>query len=55
VQRTPGYGRKEVVYKAAIEIEFINADIPFLREAELVVCYKGKILSHKFFADFLLF
>ncbi|MCC7401605.1 MAG: GxxExxY protein [Chitinophagaceae bacterium] len=38
-----------------MEIEFINADIPFLREAELVVCYKEKILSHKFLEEFYCF
>jgi len=28
-----------------------NADIPFEREKEYVVNYKGIVLSHKFYAD----
>ena len=38
VQRTLGYGFSEVIFR---------------REDELSVLYKGKILKHRFFADFI--
>ncbi len=49
-----GYGFSEVVYKDAMEIEFIKDKVPYKREDELSVQYKGKILRHKFKADFTL-
>lgn len=55
VQKTLGYGFSEVVYKDAIQVEFIEANIPHAREVELSVCYKGKELLHNFFADFYCF
>jgi len=36
-------------------LEFAENDLLFHREGELSVDYKGKILKHKFFADFVLF
>lgn len=53
VQRTLGYGFSEVIYKDAMEIEFISNNFLFRREDELSVLYKGKILKHRFFADFI--
>ncbi|MCO5286485.1 MAG: GxxExxY protein [Chitinophagaceae bacterium] len=50
-----GAGFLEVVYKDALEIEFKNAGIHFEREKEYTVNYKGNILKHKFFADFIVF
>lgn len=55
VHRTLGFGFLEVVYKDAMELEFVERDINFLREDEHSVNYKGKTLKHKFFADFTLF
>ena len=52
VQRTLGYGFSEVIYKDAMEMEFISNNFLFRREDELSVLYKGKILKHQFFADF---
>ena len=52
VQRTPGYGFSEVIYKDAMELEFISNIFLFRSEDELSVTYKGKKLQHKFFADF---
>ena len=49
-----GMGFKEIIYKDALEIEFINAGIPFVREKEYKIEYKGKILKHKYYADFVL-
>lgn len=55
VHRTLGFGFLEVIYKDAMELEFMERQIKFLREDEHSVTYKGKILKHKFFADFTLF
>lgn len=51
---TLGYGFSEVVYKDAMEIEFLQRNINYRREDEHAVKYKGNILKHKFFADFTL-
>lgn len=53
VQRTLGYGFSEIVYKDAMEIEFFESSLEYVREAELKVGYKGRILPHTFYADFL--
>lgn len=50
-----GYGFSEVIYKDAMEQEFHDNAIPFTREDELLVFYKGKRLKHYFNADFVLF
>ncbi|MEO7046143.1 MAG: GxxExxY protein [Ferruginibacter sp.] len=47
-----GHGFSEIVYKDALEFEFNANDIFFEREKEYLVHYKGKLLSHKFYADF---
>ncbi len=52
VHRTLGPGLLEVIYKDALEIEFKENNIPFEREKEFVIEYKGKVLPHKFYADF---
>lgn len=55
VPREMGMGFKEMVYKDALEIEFISKGISFKRESEFKIEYKGKILPHKFYADFIVF
>ena len=45
----------QIIYKDAIEQEFENNAIPYNREDELSVFYKGKKLRHKFVADFILY
>jgi GxxExxY protein len=50
-----GAGFLEIVYKDALEYEFRKANIPFEREREYLVNYKGIILPHKFYADFVVF
>ena len=50
VQRTLGYGFSEVIYKDAMEMEFIANSFLHRREDELSVMYKGKKLQHMFFA-----
>ena len=52
VHRTLGFGFQEVIYKDAMELEFVERQISFLREDEYSVNYKGKILKHKFLTDF---
>jgi GxxExxY protein len=52
VHRALGFGFLEVIYKDAMELEFIESKIEFTREDEHPVNYKGKILKHKFIADF---
>ncbi len=55
VYNTLGYGFSEIVYKDAMEIEFIDKEMEYQREEEHTVKYKGKILRHKFKADYTLF
>ena len=52
VHRNLGAGLLEVIYKDALEIEFRENNIPFEKEKEFIIEYKGKILPHKFYADF---
>ena len=43
-----GHGFSEIVYKDALEIEFVKNDIFFEREKEYSIEYKGQILKHRF-------
>jgi GxxExxY protein len=52
VKKTLGFGFSEIVYKDAMEVDFVEANLPHSREALLEVEYKGKKLQHKFVADF---
>lgn len=54
VHRNLGPGLLEIVYKDALEIEFKENNIPFEREKEYSIEYKGKVLPHKFYADFII-
>jgi len=55
VHRILGPGLLEIVYKDALEIELKNNNIPFEREKEFFIEYKGIILPHKFYADFIIY
>ena len=55
VHRELGMGFREAVYKEALEIEFISNNIPFEREKLFRIEYKGKILQHKYPADFIVY
>ena len=55
VHRILGPGLLEIVYKDALEIEFKIHNIPYEREKEYNVVYKGIILPHKFYADFVVY
>ena len=48
-----GSGFLEKVYQEALEMEFIEAGIPYQREAKLEICYKGKSLKQEYIADFI--
>ncbi len=50
-----GHGFAEIVYKDALELEFSRAGIKYQREKEYEVVYKGIILPHRFYADFVVF
>ncbi len=52
VHRELGKGHDEVIYKDALEIEFQRQGISFRREQEFKLTYKGVVLPHKYFADF---
>ena len=55
VHNNLGAGFLEIVYKDALEYEFKKAEIPYDREKEYKVNYKGIILPHRFYADFVVF
>lgn len=53
VHNNLGAGFLEIVYKDALEYEFKKAGILYERERMYEVYYKGIILPHKFYADFI--
>ena len=55
VYRELGMGFKEIVYKDALEYEFKNHSIPYKREKEYKIEYKGIILPHRYNADFIVY
>lgn len=50
-----GSGFLEAVYQEVLEIEFKNQDIPFSREKELPLQYKGIKLNKFYYADFIVY
>ena len=50
-----GMGFKEIVYKDALEYEFKTKNIPYIREKEFNIEYKGIILPHRYYADFIVY
>ena len=55
VHNNLGNGFLEAVYQEALEREFFERKVPFQREKELTIYYKGKPLSKKYYADFVCF
>ncbi len=47
-----GHGFLEIVYKDAVEIEFLDNQMKYEREKEFAINYKGRTLNRKFNADF---
>lgn len=54
VHRTLGHGFLEIVYKDAIEFELGKRNLSYEREKQYKIEYKGSILPHKFYADFVI-
>ncbi len=55
VHRELGRGFLEAVYQEALSIELEMREVPFEREVELRIHYKGMALRKKYAADFLCF
>jgi GxxExxY protein len=55
IHRILGKGLLEIVYKDALEHEFNLRKITYDREKKYEVEYKGIVLPHCFFADFVVF
>jgi GxxExxY protein len=50
-----GCGFKEAVYQEALEREFINNTLDFVREKRLKIHYKGIVLKKEYSPDFVCF
>lgn len=55
VHRELGMGFKEIIYKDALEIEFRQHAIPFVREKQFKIEYKGIVLPRTYPADFVIY
>lgn len=53
VHKELGSGFLEAVYQDALELEFEHAGIPFQREVELPIRYRGELLAARYRVDFL--
>ncbi len=53
--RTLGHGFLEAVYQEALAIECESRGVPFRREADLRINYKGHVLNKTYKADFVCF
>jgi len=55
VHQELGKGHDEVIYKDALEVECQRNAVPYSREKKYEVEYKGVILPHFYYADFVIF
>lgn len=49
-----GKGFSEAVYGDALEIELKTNGVPYRKEAKFDIIYKGELLKHHYFADFII-
>lgn len=54
IHRELGKGHDEVIYKDALVVELSRASIPFDRERKYEIHYKGVLLPHHYYADFVI-
>ena|SRR5690348_3781757 len=54
IHRELGKGHDEIIYKDALVVELSRAGIPFYREKPYSISYKGTILPHSYYADFII-
>jgi GxxExxY protein len=54
IHRELGKGHDEVIYKDALVVELTRAGIPFLREKNYEITYKGVVLPHYYYAYFVI-
>lgn len=54
IHRELGKGYSEALYKDALVVELSRANIPYEREKKFEVKYKDVILSHSYYADFVI-
>ncbi|MCP5522278.1 MAG: GxxExxY protein [Verrucomicrobiales bacterium] len=52
IHRGLGKGHVEIIYKDAVVVELRQAGIAFEREKQFEVTYKGVVLAHPYYADF---
>jgi len=52
VHKELGAGFVEPVYQEALELEFLRQNIPYVREQNLNIFYKGQKLTRHYLADF---
>lgn len=53
IHKSLGMGLKEINYKDAMEIDFIEQGIDYNRVKKFIVKYKNKILRNPYIADFI--
>ena len=54
IHRELGRGHDEAIYKDALVVELGQAGIPFVRERKYEISYKGVLLPHHYYADFVI-
>jgi GxxExxY protein len=54
IHRELGKGHDEIIYKDALVVELNRAHIPFARECKHEISYKGVLLPHFYYADFVI-
>jgi GxxExxY protein len=55
IHKSLGMGLKEINYKDAMEIDFIEQGIDYNREKKFIVKYKDKTLRNPYIADFVVY